>query len=61
VAHSLFDPESVEAIADALERITAETRLRDELRAEGLRRAEGFTWSATAERHLSAYARVAAG
>ncbi len=55
-----FDPESVEAIADAIERITTEEQLRQELRSQGLARAAGFSWSAAAERHRTMYERVAA-
>jgi glycosyltransferase involved in cell wall biosynthesis len=53
-----FDPEDVDAIAAAVERIAGDEPLRAQLRAAGLRRAAGFTWEAAADRHRAAYARV---
>ena len=56
----LFDPHSVESIAEALDRVTSDEELRGRLRAAGLERARAFTWHASAERHAKIYARVAA-
>jgi glycosyltransferase involved in cell wall biosynthesis len=51
----LFDAHSEGAITEAIRRIAADEALRDELRARGLRRAAGYTWTAAAERHVAAY------
>jgi glycosyltransferase involved in cell wall biosynthesis len=56
-----FDPEDVEAIARAIERVADDEPLREQLRERGLRRAAGFTWAACAEAHLDAYRAVRAG
>lgn len=53
-----FDPRSAEAIATALERVTADSELRERLRAAGPARAERFTWRAAAERHAEIYERA---
>jgi glycosyltransferase involved in cell wall biosynthesis len=55
----LFDPHSVEALADALERALAEPDLRADLRNRGLLRARQFTWDATARQTLAVYQSVA--
>ena len=55
----LFDPEDVEAIADAIGRVTADETLRARLRRAGPAHAAGFTWQAAARRHAEAYADVA--
>jgi len=55
-----FDPVSVEAIADAIDRISADAQLRASLHADGLRRASEFSWTVAAARHRSLYERVAA-
>jgi glycosyltransferase involved in cell wall biosynthesis len=55
-------PEDVTQMSDALERVTDDQSLRDELRRKGLRQAEQFSWRHTAEMHLDAYRRaIAAG
>ena len=51
-----FDPESVEAIAAAIERITGDTALRRQLRAAGLERARQYSWSVAAAAYRDAYA-----
>jgi glycosyltransferase involved in cell wall biosynthesis len=56
----LFDPESPESIAAALDRVLGEEETRSRLRADGLSWAANFTWRASAERHQAIYARVAA-
>jgi glycosyltransferase involved in cell wall biosynthesis len=56
----MFDPESPEEIADALDRLAADAALRERLRAAGLERAARFTWRAAAERHVQVYRRALA-
>jgi glycosyltransferase involved in cell wall biosynthesis len=53
-----FDPEDTAAIAEAIERVAEDDRLRTRLRGAGLERAAGYTWEATARGHLSAYERA---
>ena len=55
-----LDPDSVESITEAIERIARDTDLRERLRDRGMRHAASFTWQACAERHLAVYSRVAA-
>lgn len=55
----LFDPTSVESIADALSRLLADLDLREELRERGLRRAACFTWAETAEQTRNVYQSIA--
>ncbi|MEA2154422.1 MAG: hypothetical protein QOE11_562 [Solirubrobacteraceae bacterium] len=55
----LFDPEDGEAMTEAMRRVTSDETLRARLREAGPRRAAGFTWEATARRHVEAYALVA--
>ena len=49
------DPESVEEIAAAMERVTADAELRERLRQLGLTRAAEFSWDETARRTLEIY------
>jgi glycosyltransferase involved in cell wall biosynthesis len=56
----VFDPASVESIADAIDRVTGEAGLREKLRAAGLERARRYSWSRAAARHRSIYERAAA-
>lgn len=56
----MFDPRDVAAIAEAIARVTTDSDLRARLREAGLARAAGFSWQATAERHVAAYSRVLA-
>jgi glycosyltransferase involved in cell wall biosynthesis len=53
-----FDPEDVDAITAAIERVTQDEPLRARLRAAGVERAAGFTWEKTAAAHLRAYERA---
>jgi glycosyltransferase involved in cell wall biosynthesis len=53
-----FDPESVDEIAGALERIATDDALRGRLRAAGLANAARFTWDAAARGHVAAYERA---
>jgi glycosyltransferase involved in cell wall biosynthesis len=51
----LFDPTDVDAIADAIVRVTSDAELRERLRADGLLQAARFTWEETARQHLAVY------
>ncbi|MBI1852705.1 MAG: glycosyltransferase family 4 protein, partial [Planctomycetes bacterium] len=53
------DPESVEAIADALVRMANDSGLREDLARRGRTRAEIFPWSRCADATLEAYRDVA--
>jgi glycosyltransferase involved in cell wall biosynthesis len=50
-----FDPLSVGDLAGALERISGDPALRDDLAARGRARAAGLSWERAAEHHLAAY------
>ncbi|MDX6648924.1 MAG: hypothetical protein QOJ97_875, partial [Solirubrobacteraceae bacterium] len=54
-----FDPEDVDAIAVAIDRVSGDEPLRDRLRRAGLQRAPGYTWEASARRHVEVYERAA--
>jgi alpha-1,3-rhamnosyl/mannosyltransferase len=54
----LVSPDDRAAWAAALRQVLADPALAGALRERGLLRAKGFTWRATAERTLAAYARV---
>lgn len=56
----LFDPEDVDAIADATRRLLHDPALRERLRAAGLERAARFTWDATAAATVASYERALA-
>ena len=56
----IFDPDSPESIAHAIDRVVGDASLRADLRTAGLERARGFSWSAAAARHRSVYERAAA-
>jgi glycosyltransferase involved in cell wall biosynthesis len=56
----LFDPEDIEEIAAALDRITSDEELRRRLRKAGVSRAGRFTWSGAASRYVDIYRRAAA-
>jgi glycosyltransferase involved in cell wall biosynthesis len=55
----LFDPVSVEEIADALKRMTTDHGLRDELRRRGERRLGDFSLERTAKAYRAVYRRAA--
>lgn len=55
----LVDPGDVEGWTAALERVTGEAALRNDLARHGVLRAAGFTWDRTAERTWSALSRAA--
>jgi glycosyltransferase involved in cell wall biosynthesis len=54
-----LDPESVESIADGLDRIVADDDLRERLRVAGRERAGRFRWSDAARKHTATYVRAA--
>ena len=51
----LFDPRQPDAITQALSRVLADSMLRADLRARGLRRVQTLTWSRAAEATLTVY------
>jgi glycosyltransferase involved in cell wall biosynthesis len=53
-----LDPESVESIAAAIDRILSDDGLRERLRAAGAERAAGFRWSEAARKHTAVYTRA---
>jgi glycosyltransferase involved in cell wall biosynthesis len=57
----LVDPESDEAIAEGMKRLSRDDVLRARLSAAGLQRAAEFTWTRTAELTLKTYEHVARG
>jgi glycosyltransferase involved in cell wall biosynthesis len=52
----LVRPRDPAGLAGALTRALTDTTLRDRLRTDGPRRAQDFTWSASVDQHLAAYA-----
>jgi glycosyltransferase involved in cell wall biosynthesis len=57
----LFDPEDVDAIRTAIERLLADEAERRRLAEAGRRRSERFTWDRTAELTLESYERALGG
>jgi glycosyltransferase involved in cell wall biosynthesis len=55
----LFDPFSVEAIADAVRRMATDEQLRTELVRKGKRRLKDFSWERTAKAYRALYRRAA--
>ena len=55
----LFDPKEVLDIADAVERMATDDKLRDELRERGYRRGKDFDWERTARAYRAVYRRAA--
>lgn len=53
-----FDPNSVEDIAAAIERVLSSSPRQAELRQRGLERARGFTWEESTRKHVEVYNRV---
>ena len=51
----MFDPHSVEAIVEALDRVLMDTSLRQRLSSEGPKRADEFSWQRTAKLTLESY------
>jgi glycosyltransferase involved in cell wall biosynthesis len=56
-----FDPESTDAIRDALVRVTSDEPLRSRLAVEGPLRAAGFSWREAAARTLKVLVQAAGG
>jgi glycosyltransferase involved in cell wall biosynthesis len=52
----LVRPRDPAGLAGALTRAISDTELRTRLRSEGPRRAQDFTWAASVDQHLAAYA-----
>lgn len=50
-----FDPYSVDALSECLREISADSSMRDTLRATGLQRSSSATWRVTAQRTLDVY------
>jgi glycosyltransferase involved in cell wall biosynthesis len=55
----LFDPQSLEAMADAIRTMLCDAELRDSLRARGSARAQLFTWEQTARTYRALYRKIA--
>jgi glycosyltransferase involved in cell wall biosynthesis len=55
----VFDPRSVDAVADALLTLSRDDALRARLRAVGRQRAELFTWQRAADEYVALYRRLA--
>ncbi len=54
----LVNPYSTEEIAEAINKILSDGKLREELKQKGLKRAKGFTWENCAKEHLKVYKEV---
>jgi glycosyltransferase involved in cell wall biosynthesis len=57
----LFDPTSIDAIRESIERLLRDTRERQRLSELGRRRAARFTWEATAQATVASYRRAMSG
>jgi glycosyltransferase involved in cell wall biosynthesis len=55
-----LDPESVESISAAIDRLSADADLRSRLASAGLERARAFSWRRSAEQHTAIYGHVCA-
>ena len=51
----LVNPYSVKEIAEAMERIIRDEKLREELSKKGIKRAREFTWEQNAKKHLEVF------
>jgi glycosyltransferase involved in cell wall biosynthesis len=58
-ASVVLEPESVDSIADAIERVSRDEGVRTRLRAAGLEQASRFSWKEAAARHAALYGRLA--
>jgi glycosyltransferase involved in cell wall biosynthesis len=56
----VLEPESVESIAAAIERVVGDEPLRSQLTRAGLQRARRFSWEEAARRHAEVYERAVA-
>jgi glycosyltransferase involved in cell wall biosynthesis len=55
----LFDPQSVESIANAIAKVATDEELREDLRKRGTRRVKDFDWERTAKSYRAVYRRAA--
>lgn len=55
----LVDPQSPQAIAEAIAQVLSDTALAEQMRQRGLERAKQFTWERTAHETLSVYREIA--
>lgn len=55
----LFDPKNILDIANAVERMATDEKLRDDLRERGFRRVKNFDWERTAKTYRALYRRAA--
>ncbi|GAC1398421.1 MAG: glycosyltransferase family 1 protein [Ktedonobacteraceae bacterium] len=54
----LVDPYNIDALADALTRLTEDESLREELRQKGYQRVKQYTWAMSARKMLTVYQRL---
>ena len=54
-AAEFFDPNSIDSMTDAIERVMFLNERQQELVAKGTQRVKAFTWQACVERHLTLY------
>ncbi len=54
----LVDPYDIDALADALTRLTEDASLREELRQKGYQRAKQYTWAMSAQKMLTVYQKL---
>ena len=54
----LVDPYDIDALADALTRLTEDASLREELRQKGYERAKQYTWAMSARKMLAVYQKL---
>jgi len=57
-AGMLVDPLAVEELAEAMRRVLNDETLWQEMRGQGLRRAQGFSWTKTAQETVQVYQRA---
>jgi glycosyltransferase involved in cell wall biosynthesis len=55
----LFDPKNVSAIADAMQKMSSDADLREQLRQRGFVRVKDFSWNRTAKAFRAVYRRAA--
>jgi len=57
----VVDPDDRKELADAMARLVSDVRLREDLRARGFERVQGFSWDETARRTIEVYQDVHRG
>jgi glycosyltransferase involved in cell wall biosynthesis len=57
----MFNPWSVDSIAEAIVQIVSTPELQEELRRKGQRRCRNFTWQKTADQYLELYEKLVCG